>query len=165
MIYHYLFHRKVSYHLMIYCHACFTFSYIPTKTNLLTSSYFDYNIELDLWRPLTFQNLNTIHFSVVVHVDGVRRSFRTVATKGPVVNPIGDIWAWRALMEYWQGKTEEIRENAVPLPLLPPQIPHGVTRARTLASAVICQRLTTWAMDDLSVTEVITTIHTRPRTV
>jgi hypothetical protein len=146
MIYHYLFHRKVSYHLIIYCHACFTFSYIPTKTNLLTSSYFDYNIELVLWRPLTFQNLNIIHFSVVVHVDGVRRSFRTVATKGPVVNPIGDIWAWRALMEYWQGK-------------------HGVTRAWTRASVVICQRLTTWAMDDLSVTEVITTIHTRPRTV
>jgi hypothetical protein len=53
----------------------------------------------------------------------------------------------RATMEwYWQGKTEELGEKPVPVPLCPPQIPHGLTQARTRASAVRCQRLTTWAM-------------------
>jgi hypothetical protein len=47
---------------------------------------------------------------------------------------------------YWQGKTEELGEKPIPLPLCPPQIPHGITRARTRASAVRGRRLTTWAM-------------------
>jgi hypothetical protein len=47
---------------------------------------------------------------------------------------------------YWQEKTEELGEKPVPLPLCPPQIPHGLTRARTPASAVRDRRLTTWAM-------------------
>jgi hypothetical protein len=34
-------------------------------------------------------------------------------------------------MIYWQGKTEELGEKPVPVPLSPPQIPHGLTRART----------------------------------
>jgi hypothetical protein len=47
------------------------------------------------------------------------------------------IRVWRATVEwYWQGKTEELGEKPVPVPLCPPQIPHGLTRARTLASAV-----------------------------
>jgi hypothetical protein len=29
------------------------------------------------------------------------------------------------------GKTEELSENTVPVPLCPSQIPHGLTRART----------------------------------
>jgi hypothetical protein len=46
------------------------------------------------------------------------------------------IWVWRATVEwYWRGKT-------CPVPLCPPQIPHGLTRA----SAVRGRRLTTWAM-------------------
>jgi hypothetical protein len=56
-------------------------------------------------------------------------------------------------MIYWQGKTEELREKQVPVPLCPPQIPHGLTpqilhgltRARTRASAVRGRWLTTWA--------------------
>jgi hypothetical protein len=57
------------------------------------------------------------------------------------------IWVWRATVEwYWQGKTEELGERPVPLPLCPPQIPHRLTRARTRASAVRGRRLTTWAM-------------------
>jgi hypothetical protein len=57
------------------------------------------------------------------------------------------IWVWRATVEwYWQGKTEELGEKPVQEPLCPPQIPHGLTRARTLASAVRGRRLTTWAM-------------------
>jgi hypothetical protein len=34
------------------------------------------------------------------------------------------------------GETEELGEEPVPVPLCPPQIPHGLTRARTRASAV-----------------------------
>jgi hypothetical protein len=34
------------------------------------------------------------------------------------------------------GETEELGEKPVPVPLCPPQIPHGLTRARTRASAV-----------------------------
>jgi hypothetical protein len=46
---------------------------------------------------------------------------------------------------YWQGKIE-IGEKPVPLILLPLQIPHGLTRAWTWASAVSGQPLTAWAM-------------------
>jgi hypothetical protein len=57
------------------------------------------------------------------------------------------IWVWRATVEwYWQGKTEELGEKPVPVPLCPQQIPHGLTQARTRASAVRVRRLTTWAM-------------------
>jgi hypothetical protein len=37
-------------------------------------------------------------------------------------------------------------EKPVPVPLCPPQIPHGLTRDRTQASAVGGRRLTAWAM-------------------
>jgi hypothetical protein len=46
----------------------------------------------------------------------------------------------------WQGKTEVLGEKPVPVPLCPPQIPHGLTRDRTRASAVRAWRLTPWAM-------------------
>jgi hypothetical protein len=49
-------------------------------------------------------------------------------------------------MIYWQEKTEEPGEKRVPVPLYPPQIPHGLTRARIRASAVRGRRLTTWGM-------------------
>jgi hypothetical protein len=42
----------------------------------------------------------------------------------------------------WQGKTEELGEKPVPVPLCPQQIPHGLTRDRTRASAVGGRRLT-----------------------
>jgi hypothetical protein len=48
--------------------------------------------------------------------------------------------------DIWQGKTEELGDKPVPVPLCPPQIPHGLIRARTRASAVRGRRLTTWAM-------------------
>jgi hypothetical protein len=46
----------------------------------------------------------------------------------------------------WQGKTEVLGEKPVPVPLFPPQIPHGLTRDQTRASAVGGRRLTAWAM-------------------
>jgi hypothetical protein len=42
----------------------------------------------------------------------------------------------------WQGKAEDLGEK----PHYPPQIPHGLTRARNRASAVRRQRLTAWAI-------------------
>jgi hypothetical protein len=57
------------------------------------------------------------------------------------------IWVCRPTVEwYWQGKAEELWEKPLPVPLCPPEIPHGLTRARTRASAVRGRRLTTWAM-------------------
>jgi hypothetical protein len=44
------------------------------------------------------------------------------------------------------GKTEVFRKKPVPVPFCPPQIPHGLTRGRTRASAVRGRRLTAWAM-------------------
>jgi hypothetical protein len=63
-------------------------------------------------------------------------------------------WKWKiifffifpcneALVEWnWQGKTEVLGENPVPVPLCPPQIPHGLTWNWTRASAVRGRRLT-----------------------
>jgi hypothetical protein len=51
----------------------------------------------------------------------------------------------------WQGNTEVLGGKPVPVPLCPPQIPHGLTRYRTRAFAVRGRPLTAWAM-------------TRPRT-
>jgi hypothetical protein len=57
------------------------------------------------------------------------------------------IWVWRATVEWYiDGKTVELWEKPAPVPLCPPQIPHGLTKARTRASAVRGRRLTTWAM-------------------
>jgi hypothetical protein len=41
---------------------------------------------------------------------------------------------------------QELREKPVPMPLCPPQSPHGLTQVRTRASAVRGRRLMTWAM-------------------
>jgi hypothetical protein len=49
-------------------------------------------------------------------------------------------------MIYWERKTEELGEKPVPVPLCPAHIPHGLTPARTRASAVRGRRLMTWAM-------------------
>jgi hypothetical protein len=40
------------------------------------------------------------------------------------------------------GEVEELGEEPVPVPLCPPQIPHGPSRARTRASAAKGWRLT-----------------------
>jgi hypothetical protein len=44
------------------------------------------------------------------------------------------------------GEKEEFGEKPAPVPLCPPQIPHGVIGARTRASEVRSRRLTAWAM-------------------
>jgi hypothetical protein len=55
------------------------------------------------------------------------------------------IWVWRATVEWYidGGKPKNAEKNPVPVPLCPPQIPHGLTRVWTWASAVRSRRLTT----------------------
>jgi hypothetical protein len=57
------------------------------------------------------------------------------------------IWVCRATVEWYiDGKTEELWEKPVPVPLYASQIPHGLTRAQTQTFAVRGRWLTTWAM-------------------
>jgi hypothetical protein len=46
----------------------------------------------------------------------------------------------------WQEKTETLWEKPLPVPLCQPQIPHGLTRNRTLASAVKGRLLNAWVV-------------------
>jgi hypothetical protein len=50
---------------------------------------------------------------------------------------------------YWQGKTEGLWEKPVPVPLCPPQIPHGLTWAWTWTFTVRDQQLTMWTIAQL----------------
>jgi hypothetical protein len=71
----------------------------------------------------------------------------TAATSGHVVHPPDDMSLESDVgMIYWQGKTEELGDKPVPVPLRSPQIPHEMTRARTRASAVRGRLLIAWAM-------------------
>jgi hypothetical protein len=55
-------------------------------------------------------------------------------------------WVWRATVEWYIDRVnQKLGNKPVPVPLCP-QVPHGLTRARTRASAVRGRRLTTWAM-------------------
>jgi hypothetical protein len=58
------------------------------------------------------------------------------------------IYEYGALVEwwYWQGKPDELGDKPVPVLLFTPQIPYGLFRARTRASAVGGRRLTAWVM-------------------
>jgi hypothetical protein len=59
-------------------------------------------------------------------------------------------WRWYELESdggmILTGKSRITRKKPVPLPLCPLQVPHGLTRAPTRASAVRGRRLTAWAM-------------------
>jgi hypothetical protein len=65
-------------------------------------------------------------------------------------------WRWlvfsffRVMEHRWneidRGKPKYSGKKPVTVPLCPPQIPHGLTRDRTRASAVTGRRLTAWAM-------------------
>jgi hypothetical protein len=76
--------------------------------------------------------------------NGVRLCLWTATINGPIVHPPDNIWVCRAPVEwYWQEKHNNA-ENDVILPLWPPLIPHGLTRARTWVSEVRFRRLTAW---------------------
>jgi hypothetical protein len=84
------------------------------------------------------------------HLSPSSRAMRlslTAATDWPIVNHPHGIWVCRVTVKwYWQGKTEELGEKPVPVPPCPSQILHGLSRARSRASAVTGRRLTAWAM-------------------
>jgi hypothetical protein len=82
---------------------------------------------------------------------------RTAALKAYCATQWGRWWErWLVLFIFpsngapvewnWQGKTEVLGERPVPVPLCPPQMPHGLTWDRTRASAVGGRRLTARAM-------------------
>jgi hypothetical protein len=75
------------------------------------------------------------------------RGLWTATTNGHIVHAPDDISVWWTTVEWYrQGKIEEIREKPIPVPLCPPQITHGLTRAQTRDSAVRGERLNAWAM-------------------
>jgi hypothetical protein len=77
-------------------------------------------------------------FLIDVNVDGVRLCLWTAAINGPIGRLPGNISAWTPTVEWnWQGKTEWLSENAVPVPFCPQKIPHGLNRERTPASSLV----------------------------
>jgi hypothetical protein len=89
--------------------------------------------------------LGCYHFFIII-VSGVRLSpLGTVATIGLLYQPqmmddgdCGEIGG----MKIGRGNRSTLRKPA-PAPFCPPQIPHGQSQARTRATAVGSQRLTT----------------------
>jgi hypothetical protein len=69
------------------------------------------------------------------------------ASNGSFVHPpddIGIIWSSGGMI--LTTKNLRTRRKPVPVPLCPPQVPHGLTWARTRASAVRCRWQPAWAM-------------------
>jgi hypothetical protein len=81
-----------------------------------------------------------------VHVDEVRTCLGTEGPLTAIFFVPKMIWVWRTTVEwYWQRKRITQRK-LVPVPLCQPQMPQGLIRARTPASAARGRRLTTWAI-------------------
>jgi hypothetical protein len=86
-----------------------------------------------LWRLLDSQ----VEWLIVM---GLRLGLWTATTSRHSVHPADEVSSESDVgMIYWQ-------EKPVPVPLCPPQIPRGLTRARTRDSAVRGPRLTAWAI-------------------
>jgi hypothetical protein len=70
---------------------------------------------------------------------GLQRTYLLLIPQ--MVYEYGDPVEW-----YWSGKSKNSQEKPIPVPLCPPQIPHGPTRSRTQPSVVRGRRLTAWAI-------------------
>jgi hypothetical protein len=82
---------------------------------------------------------------VVVHVDGPRLSLNR-GHRRACFSPPDDMSMDSHSGMILTGEIEELGEEPTLVPLCPPQIPHGVTLARTRASALRGRRLSAWAV-------------------
>jgi hypothetical protein len=86
---------------------------------------------------------HVLYCIVLYCCDGVRL---WPCRNGPLTGPLSIpqviyVCGYAAVVEwYWQGKTEGPGEKPASVPLWPPQIPHGLTWARTRASTVRSRR-------------------------
>jgi hypothetical protein len=100
------------------------------------------------WRqyvPLKRRSTIILHGSISqkTFLNFILAATRTWNLTNRPIRPPDDIWSLRTTAEwYWQGQIEELRDKLVPMPPCPPQIPHGLTRARTWASDVRGRRVT-----------------------
>jgi hypothetical protein len=89
-----------------------------------------YGTKFFLWRSVPQQMLQT-HRSLKAYCATLRWRWRERWSYFFIFPSNGAKVKWN-----WQGKTEVLGEKPVLVPLCPPQIPHGMTRDRTRASAV-----------------------------
>jgi hypothetical protein len=99
----------------------------------MSKKLFESSCLLSLWHNIPVK---------IVHVNGVRKCLWTAATNGPSVHLPDDGWVWRARWNDIDRGNRRTRRNPAPMSLYPPQIPHGLTSARTRASAMSGRRLT-----------------------
>jgi hypothetical protein len=86
------------------------------------------------------------------------------AANGLIVHPPDDIWV--NIQQWWNDidrKTEGLREKPVPVPLYPPQIPHGLPWAWTWASVVRSWRLTAWTLAWPMIYELTNSMLVKPK--
>jgi hypothetical protein len=94
----------------------------------------------------TFQKLKPKKKMFMFMLMGVRPCLWIASTSGPVIHPPNDIVSMESHSGIFDGKTEDLREKPVPVPLCPPQIPHGLAWVWTWASGVRGWWLTVRAM-------------------
>jgi hypothetical protein len=100
-------------------------------------------------RPTSYFSQSFIHLRLrrVLFVSrGARLCLRTAVISGHIVRPPDGIWVWSYRGIILTGENRRtLRKKPVPVPLCPPQIPHGLIRTRTRASAVQCPyKLVSW---------------------
>jgi hypothetical protein len=88
---------------------------------------------------------------------GIRLSrLGTPATVWPILPTPDDGWWWRMWSNRWNANWQGKPKYIDPVPLCPPQIPHYLTRTRTLSAAVGSRRLMAWAMAQPRLYHVVT---------
>jgi hypothetical protein len=96
---------------------------------------------INTWTDREIDKWTRTPYVVAVHVDG----WDYVSELRP---PTGLLFTsrWYMSMEPWWHDAGDLGEKPVPVPLCPPQIAHGLTRAQTWTFMVRYRQLTTWTM-------------------